>query len=120
MSETSKDIANVEAWAEVIGDLLHLAPSDCRAAVLALAAKNDEAERAEREANGGWLEVDLSKPPDLSSWRAIMWLKSLVVQVFVRTIKTIHHPKDAAKLLYAHHEWGHGSRLLQDYLPPQP
>jgi hypothetical protein len=36
-SATEKDIANVEAWAGVVEDLLYLVPTDKRAAVLALA-----------------------------------------------------------------------------------
>jgi hypothetical protein len=35
-----KDVLNVEAWAEVIEDLLFLVPADKRAEVLALASKN--------------------------------------------------------------------------------
>jgi hypothetical protein len=118
MSETRNDIENVAAWAEVIRAPLHLMPTGCRAAVLALAARNEGVARKEAETTGGWIKIDLTKPPDFSHWHAVMRLKSLVVQVFVRTIKTNHHPAKAAKLLYAHHKWGYGSRLLQDYLPP--
>jgi hypothetical protein len=38
-SEVHRDVENVEAWAEVIEDLLCLVPVDRRAVVLALAVK---------------------------------------------------------------------------------
>src|SRR5262245_33179302 len=52
-SEDRDDIENVEAWAEVIRDLLYLTPMEQRGAVLVLAAKNEEVERREREAHSG-------------------------------------------------------------------
>jgi hypothetical protein len=124
LAKADKDIRNTKAWAEVIGDLLRLIPLEQRAAVLALTAANDEAARKEAEANDGFLEVDFTKDwtevPGLVHWDAIMRLKSLVVQVFVRNIKTNHSPAKAAELLFTRHPYGHGSRSLQDYLPEPP
>jgi len=57
MAENQKDVENVEAWAEVIKDVLWLVPMDRRAEVLALATKTEEAERKKREANGGRIKA---------------------------------------------------------------
>jgi hypothetical protein len=43
-----------------------------------------------------------------------MRLKSLIIQVFARTISNSHSPRDAAKLLFAEHPYGTGSRYLGD------
>jgi hypothetical protein len=120
-SEDRKDIENVEAWAEVIKDLLWLVPIDRRADVLALVAKNEEAARKEREATDGFrlipfAEINFDKSPGLRHWNAIMRLKSLVVQVFVRRIANNHSAEDAAQILFAPHPYGNGSGLLRDYL----
>jgi hypothetical protein len=48
-AENDQDIANVEAWAQVIEDLLHLMPYSKRAEVLAHVAKNEEVRRKEME-----------------------------------------------------------------------
>ena len=120
-SEDREDIENVEAWAEVIKEVLRLVPMDRRAAVLALAAKNEEAEREEWERSAGALKfVDLTEDyknsPGIRHWHTIMRLKSLVVQVFVRRITNNHSPKDAAQILFASHPYGTGSGELRDYL----
>src|SRR5262249_18161540 len=120
--EDRKDVENVEAWAEVIADLLRLVPIDQRSTVLALATKNEEAECKPRAATGGlrcfsYAElVALKDSPGRRHWNAIMRLKSLVVQVFVRSVTNNHSPKDAAHILFATHAYGRGSGLLQDYL----
>ena len=122
-AETDKDIENVEAWAEVVADLLHHVSPDRRADVLELATKNEEAEAQERKANGG-LKIhtfsdDWMNEPGQRHWNAIMRIKSLLVQVFVRNIANNHNPQDAASILFAEHPHGTGSRLLEDYLPDQ-
>jgi hypothetical protein len=119
--ETDRDIGNAEAWAEVVGDVLLHVPPDRRAAVLALATRNEEAERLEREANGGFRIVafspDLMKEPGMRYCNVITRLKSLLIQVFVRDIANNHSAQDTASILFAKHPHGTGSRLLEDYLP---
>jgi hypothetical protein len=83
-------------------------------------------EKAAREKDNakGWprcfcasdLEVEWQNSPGLRHWKAIKHLTSLVVQVFVRNITRDHSPKDASKLLFAHHKYGAGSGDLGDYL----
>jgi hypothetical protein len=126
-AEDQNDVENVEAWAEVIEDLLYLVPPGQRAAVLALASKNEEAEAKEREAHGGfriWSATELEEhckgSPGLRHWDAIMRLESLVVQMFVRHITNNHSAEDAARILFAQHRYGHGSGRLQDYLSDLP
>jgi len=123
-AETSDDVKNVEAWAEVITDVLDLVPIDRRAKVLALALQNEEAERAEREARDGALAVlfleQLQALPLEPVDETIMRLKSLVVQVFVRRIRNSHSPKVAAQILFAQHRYGRGSGLLGDYILDLP
>jgi hypothetical protein len=123
MSESDKDIVNVQAWAEIIEDMLALMPPDSRIEVLRLAVQKEEAARKERAGNPYSLHfmdaVELQKyknSPGFRHWNAIMRLKSLVVQVFVRDITNDHSPADAAKILFAHHRHGHGSGRLGDYL----
>jgi hypothetical protein len=122
-SETDRDIENVEAWAEIIGDVLYHVPPDKRVDVLELATKNEEAEAQERKANGGFklmaFSNDWMNKPGIRHGNAITRIKSLLVQVFVRDIANNHSPQDAASILFAEHPHGTGSRLLQDYLPDQ-
>jgi hypothetical protein len=120
MAESRKDIENVEAWAYVIERLLDLIPVERRTEVLTLTTKNHEAERKERAANGSFYKVadiDWMASSSIRHWHTIARLKSLVVQVLTRDIKTNHSPEDAAKILFAPHPFGHGSRRLRDYLP---
>jgi len=104
-SEDLEDVENVEAWAKVFEEVLRLVPENHRAAVLALVNKNEEAERKERGQSRGTLKfVDMSKwddnTPGLRHWNAIMRLRSLVVQVFVRKITNNHSKEDAARILF--------------------
>lgn|SRR5262249_29913502 len=87
--------------------------------------ENEQAERKELEHSGDGLKyVDMSKwddnTPGLRHWNAIMRLRSLVVQVFVRRIRNNHSPKDAAQILFARHPHGSGSGELRDYLEGLP
>jgi hypothetical protein len=121
-AETDKDVENIEAWAEIVADLLCHVPPDRRADVLELAAKNEEAEAQERrEASGGLVfhtfSDDWMNKSGQRHWNAIMRIKSLLVQVFVRDIANNHSPQDAASILFTEHPHGFGSRQLQDYLP---
>ena len=111
-SEDERDVENVEAWADVFRNLLHLIPLDRRAEVLALVTKNDEAERAQR-----FRFVDLAKLKPLRNFNATMRLRSLVIQVLVRCVTNNHSKEDAAALLFVEHRYGYGSRRLGDYLP---
>jgi hypothetical protein len=121
-SETSDDVKNVEAWAEVIRDVLWLMPIERRAEVLALVTENEEAERKERTGRitATPYSFGLKDTPGLRHWDTIMRLKSLVVQVFVRSISNNHSPKEAAEILFAPHPHGSGSRVLEDYLRRLP
>jgi hypothetical protein len=118
--ETDHDIENVEAWAEIIADILHHVPPAKRTQVLALASKNEEIEAQKRKANHGKLTyVDMSKwdaiPPARNN--TITRLQSLLIQVFVRDIINNHSPENARDILFVEHPHGTGSRLLEDYLP---
>jgi hypothetical protein len=119
--ETDKDIENVEAWAEVIEDVLFRVSSKQRAQVLALVTAKEQQARKDRETNPlgimSWAEIRNMDTPGLRHWNAIMRLKSLVVQAFVRDITIDHSPQDAARILFAGHPHGTGSGLLEDYLP---
>jgi hypothetical protein len=113
-----EDIGNTEAWAEIVEDLLCLVPMANRMQVLQLAVTKEKAEIAERAT-----EVDLEKmqdTPGLRHWDAIMALKSLVIQVFTRDIVNNHSAADAAKILFAKHRYGRGSRCLSDYIDDLP
>jgi hypothetical protein len=73
-AENREDIENVDAWAEVIGDLLHHVPSERRSAAPALASKNEEAKRKEYEANDGWREIDLTSEDWMNSAMTVRYL----------------------------------------------
>lgn len=123
-SESQEDVENVEAWAEVIKDLLYQVPCDLRAEVLALASKNEETAREEQSKTGIPFQVfrlDLEKlnnDPGIRHWNTIMRLKSLVIQVFARYINNNNSPDRATDILFAEHPCGTGSRLLEDYIHP--
>jgi hypothetical protein len=109
---------NVEAWAEVISDVVDLVPEEHRAEVVALVAAIEKRERKKREKDPFITasEVDFLASPGVQNWHTIMRLTSLVVQVCVRRISNNHHPKDAAAILFAEHPYGYGSGQLRDYL----
>jgi hypothetical protein len=127
-AESREDVENVEAWAEVIKDILDLIPNEQRMEVLAFVSKDKE--KIEREHEEKIARVDarldtlglrfLSQIDGLY-WRRVPRLKSLVVQMLVRDIVTHHNPKEAAQILFAPHPYGNGSkRPLQDYLRRLP
>jgi hypothetical protein len=128
MSEDRKDIENVEAWAEVIRDILDLIPNEQRMEVLALAGKDEEKIEREHEEEPARVDARLDtlglqflSRLDGLYWHSIPRLKSLVVQMLVRDIVTHHSPKEAAQILFAPHPYGNGSkRPLQDYLRKLP
>jgi hypothetical protein len=113
---------NPEAVAEVIEDvLLYLLPPDKRAAALAIAVKAEEAERAQREAAGGFspsvTAFDLQKSRHRNS---VMRLKARLVYVFVRNITNNHSNADAASLLFQWHRHAPGSGYLKEYIDDLP
>jgi hypothetical protein len=115
-SEDKRDIENVEAWAEIFRNILHLTPIERRAEVLALVSKNNEAERAAGVRILSAAEFCDPNTPGLRNWHIIMRLASLVIQVFTRRIVNNHSAKEATAILFAPHPYGRGSRLLRDYL----
>jgi hypothetical protein len=123
MCETEYDLMNVEAWAEIIEDMLARAPADERMKILHLAVQKEQAAIKDRERNGGLRAIDMSKWDPASIPRrqdAISRLKSLVVQVFARDITSDHSPSDAAGILFSYHIAGLGSRYLSDYIDDLP
>jgi hypothetical protein len=122
LSEDEDDVANAEAWAQVIAHMLWLVPADRHARVLELATQymaEAEAKRGKPQWAGtfmaGWQESAA-----LRNWNTIMRLKSLVVQVFARDICNNHDPVTAAVILFCRHRYGHGSGRLLDYLNGLP
>jgi hypothetical protein len=119
--ETDEDMANAEAWAEVILAVMFPIPMDMRLAILAIVQRELEEKVAELGANGG-LVLRTIVPGEYEKSRcfrhhgAIKRLISLVIQVLVRRITNNNSPQDAAKLLFAYHRHGHGSGQLLDYL----
>src|SRR5262249_9890877 len=87
-AEDEEDIHNVEAWAEIIEDVLYLVPFDNRMQVLQLAAA--KAEHRPLRA----LSIDEFDSNTPGHWNAIMRLKSLIIQVFARDIGNNHSPQD--------------------------
>ena len=74
--ETDEDVENVEAWVEIVYDLLDLVPEDHRAEVLAACSKKEEADREERERTGpGFSVMKLDENwrdgPGVRHWNAI-------------------------------------------------
>src|SRR5262249_43163963 len=123
--ENEEDINNIEAWAEIIEDMLYFVPFESRMQVLQLAVAKHEANVAEVVEHGPWRPVSAAEmantdTPGLRHWNAIMRLKSLIIQVFTRNISNNHKSTDAAKLLFAQHRYGTGSRYLGDYIDNLP
>src|SRR6266567_3336987 len=91
MSAATKD-PEVEAWAEVVEDLLYRVPPEKRAAVLEEATRKEAAARKEREADGGFRIMQFDKKsmdefmasPGMRHWNRIMRLKSEIVYTFTR------------------------------------
>jgi len=113
---------NVEAWSEVVSDVLLHVPADKRLAVLDLAKAKEEHEAAERSKNADFRILradDLEEATSLGMrhWNAIVRLKSLLVHVFVREIANEHSPEEASSILFAPHAYGTGSGSLADYIP---
>jgi hypothetical protein len=127
MSPFDEDAINPEAVAEVIESvLLYLLPPDKRAVALAIAVKAEDAERAEREAAGGFPLIKVFDPdemqnsPGICHWNSIMQLKARLVYVFVRNITNNHSKADAARLLFQWHHNAPGSGHLEEYIDDLP
>jgi hypothetical protein len=123
MSETAKDMANVEASAEVVDDMLCLMPAEHRLPTLRLALEKEQAAATERANNGGLVFLKFgaeSLRQCMKHWHTKMRLRSLVVQTFVRRVRTNNSPKHASELLFSHHCYGHGSGDLDDYIDDLP
>jgi hypothetical protein len=120
--EDEDDINNIEAWAEIIADILHWVPVEARMQVLQLAIAKHEADVTEAAGHGAFELLPTTEllnqnsPPGLRHWGAIMRLKSLIIQVLTRQIRNSHSSQDAAKLLFAEHRYGTGSGDLGDYI----
>lgn len=123
-TEDNTDIANVEAWAELLEDLLYLVPEDLRMRVLDLAVEAENEAITERIKLNGRLKImsaaELMASYSPGHYNTVMRLKGLLIQVFVRDITNNHHPKDAAKMLFSKHPHGNGSQYLGDYLDKLP
>jgi hypothetical protein len=82
------DIENVEAWAEVVEDLLYRAPTSIRAEILAAAATKERQAAEQRQTSGGFVlqsfDSDWMNSPGIRHWNTIMRLKALVIQAFAR------------------------------------
>jgi hypothetical protein len=97
----------VEAVHQCAGETIgrHIGPPDKRAAVLALATANEDAEARERKENAGRLrfmkfdEIN-SDAPCHRYWNRIMRLKAAVVYTFTRDITNDHSAQDAALILF--------------------
>jgi hypothetical protein len=124
MKESAIDrFSDPEAAAEVIGDVLQYIAPDKRAVALAIAVKAEEAERAEREANGGFKFFDAGEvyeSPGMHHWNCIMQLKARLAYTFIRTIRNNHSPQRAAQLLFQRHRYTPGSGYLEEYLDGLP
>jgi hypothetical protein len=118
-SERAEDMTNVEAWAGVFDDILRIVPEEIRADVVALAGRNEEAER-KRPKLFTAAELKNMALPGAGHQDAIARLESLIVQVLVRHITNDHSPEEAAKILFADHPYGDGSGSLIDYLEGLP
>jgi hypothetical protein len=112
-AETEEDINNVEAWAEVVKDIMYIVPEKLRVPILTLAIETEEAERPVRNFDK---PIHFVSSDRLRYRHSIMRLRSLVVQVFTRHIVNNHSPEEAAEILFARHRYGHGSGDLSDYL----
>jgi hypothetical protein len=122
-AESEEDISNVEAWAEIVEDLLYLVPVKDRMKVLDIARTKEEAAIAERAEHGGftvWTFNADDNSQALRNWNVIMRLKSLIIQVFTRNITNNHSPENAAKLLFAEHPYETGGCCLSDYIDDLP
>jgi hypothetical protein len=120
MSATEKDIKNISAWAEIVIDMLWLVPRELHEDVLKLAIER-AADQKRADENGliSWTPADTKnwlQSPGIKSYGAIMRLKALLIQVFVRNITNSHSAEDAAKLLFARQRYGTGSGELRDYV----
>jgi hypothetical protein len=122
MSATKDDINNVSAWAEIIGDMLWAVPRELHEDVLQLALSRQQDLKRRADENGGvlcWGPADTKnwlQSPGIQSYGAIMRLKALLIQIFVRNITNNHSAEDAAKLLFSRQRFGTGTAELRDYI----
>lgn len=116
---TEKDIHNASALAEVVGDLLCRVPGDLREQVLHLALERERQRGVDRTAHPFSRPFDPEKvmqSPGMRHRGAIMRLKAVLVQVFVRDITNNNSSSDAAELLFASQRYGAGSGRLLEYI----
>jgi hypothetical protein len=124
MADTPED-PEVETAAETIKGLLYLVAPEKRAAALARALENEEADRKEREKHHGFrvysaAEMADMNVPGIRYWHDIMRLEARVVYTFARRIRNNHSPAAAARLLFEHHAGAPGSGYLTEYIDDLP
>lgn len=119
--ETPEDMTNVQAWAELLEDAMHVVPEEIRAEVLKRTLAMWEKRVAKYAENGPWMTAtQLLENVDTTHFQTSVRLKGLVIQVLVRDVTIDHSPQDAAKILFSEHPCGRGSRLLGDYIDDLP
>lgn len=119
--ETPEDMTNVQAWAELLEDAMHVVPEEIRAEVLKRTLAMWEKRVAKYAENGPWMTAtQLLEDVDTTHFQTSVRLKGLVIQVLVRDVTIDHSPQDAAKILFSEHPCGRGSRLLGDYIDDLP
>jgi hypothetical protein len=100
--------------AEVIEDVLNLVDSDSGSPCSMNSSPGRPAARKDREENGPFKLISFDELGDWTEvhekqWGRIMRFKSLVIQVFTRSITNNHSKEGAAKILFMERRDGNGS-----------
>ena len=121
-AETDRDVANVEAWVDVIEEMLWCVPYITQEDIFRRVLVNVETERREEEERGTPYkdftaeELRENVPLQTDQHRgAVARLTGLVVQILVRSLQNYHGPQTTAGVLFVEHPHGKGSRQLLSY-----
>jgi len=109
---------NIEAWAVVLRDALYCADQETREAILSRAHELIAADRRQR---GKIMEMNADDlGPGVLFRTEAMKLKASVIASFMRSIRNNHSPREAGRILFAHHARAEGSGYIADYLDGVP
>jgi hypothetical protein len=105
---------SIAAWMEVIDQLLFLAPSELRIAILEAALERERAREPFKIIDASELK-DMDIPPRPSD------IQAALAYTFTRSICNSHSKQTAAKLLFeTRHDAAPGSGWMLDYLDGLP
>jgi hypothetical protein len=115
----------VTVWAEIVDEILEIAPGSIRQEIVAAINRRNEEHLAEQKKYGAFRVMSAAELMEgweeaKRYWHAKMEARSLITQIFVRRIANNHSKDAAAAVLFREHRHGQGGCRVLEYLEDLP